>query len=196
MHLPDRLASYSVNISMKLTVPDGTSEVGGSGRRAARTECLCQGWRGGRQMCTRVDSGMRCVRKRDAVQSAQSCSTLCDPMDCSQLGSSVRGIGHGKNTGVDYHFLLQGIFLIQGSNPHLLHCCGFFTAELLSPAVQRVRPQIQRRGRSPKPLGLCASTSIPILGLRKEGIKRTDPITSEPAWPGSSWHPSACLALV
>ena len=27
----------------------------------------------------------------------------------------------GKNTGVGYHFLLQGIFLIQGSNLHLLH---------------------------------------------------------------------------
>ena len=27
----------------------------------------------------------------------------------------------GKNTGVGCHFLLQGIFLIQGSNPHLLH---------------------------------------------------------------------------
>ena len=27
----------------------------------------------------------------------------------------------GKNTGVDCHFLLQGIFLIQGLNPHLLH---------------------------------------------------------------------------
>ena len=26
----------------------------------------------------------------------------------------------GKNTGVGYHFLLQGIFLTQGSNPHLL----------------------------------------------------------------------------
>ena len=26
----------------------------------------------------------------------------------------------GKNSGVDCHFLLQGIFLIQGSNPHLL----------------------------------------------------------------------------
>ena len=25
----------------------------------------------------------------------------------------------GKNTGVDYHFLLQGIFLTQGPNPHL-----------------------------------------------------------------------------
>ena len=28
----------------------------------------------------------------------------------------------GKNTGVDCHFLLQGIFLTQGSNPGLLHC--------------------------------------------------------------------------
>ena len=28
----------------------------------------------------------------------------------------------GKNTGVGCHFLLQGIFLIQGSNPALLHC--------------------------------------------------------------------------
>ena len=28
----------------------------------------------------------------------------------------------GKNTGVDYHALLQGIFLTQGSNPHLLQC--------------------------------------------------------------------------
>ena len=30
-----------------------------------------------------------------------------------------------KNTGVGCHFLLQGIFLTQGSNPrllHLLHC--------------------------------------------------------------------------
>ena len=26
-----------------------------------------------------------------------------------------------KNTGVGCHFLLQGIFLTQGSNPHLLH---------------------------------------------------------------------------
>jgi hypothetical protein len=28
----------------------------------------------------------------------------------------------GKNTGVDCNFLLQGIFLIQESNPPLLHC--------------------------------------------------------------------------
>ena len=28
----------------------------------------------------------------------------------------------GKDTGVDFHFLLQGIFLTQGSNLGLLHC--------------------------------------------------------------------------
>ena len=33
-----------------------------------------------------------------------------------------------KNTGVGCHFLLQGIFLTQGSNLPLLHW-GFFTAE-------------------------------------------------------------------
>ena len=27
----------------------------------------------------------------------------------------------GKNTGVDGHFLLEGIFLTQGWNPHILH---------------------------------------------------------------------------
>ena len=28
----------------------------------------------------------------------------------------------GKNTGMDYHFLLQEILLTQGSNPGLPHC--------------------------------------------------------------------------
>ena len=37
-------------------------------------------------------------------------------------GSSVHGIFPGKNTGVGCHFLLQGIFLTQGSNPDLQHC--------------------------------------------------------------------------
>ena len=56
---------------------------------------------------------------------AQSCLTLCDPMDCSPPGSSVHGDSPGKNTGVGCHALLQGIFLTQGSNPCLLclmHC--------------------------------------------------------------------------
>ena len=35
----------------------------------------------------------------------------------------------GKNTGVGCHFLLQGIFLAQGWNLHLLNAGGFFTTE-------------------------------------------------------------------
>ena len=53
---------------------------------------------------------------------AQSCLTLCDPIDCSLPGSSVHGDSPGKNTGVGCHALLQGIFPTQGSNPGLLHC--------------------------------------------------------------------------
>ena len=40
---------------------------------------------------------------------AQSCLTLCNPMDCSPPGSSVHGDFPGKNTGVGCHALLQGI---------------------------------------------------------------------------------------
>ena len=53
---------------------------------------------------------------------AQSCLTLWDPVDCSPSGSSVHGDSPGKNTGVDYHALLQGIFPTQGLNPGLPHC--------------------------------------------------------------------------
>ena len=52
----------------------------------------------------------------------QSCLTLCNPVDCSPPGSSVRGDSPGKNTGVGCRALLQGIFPTQGSNTGLLHC--------------------------------------------------------------------------
>ena len=45
---------------------------------------------------------------------AQSCPTLCDPMHCISLGSSVHGDSLGKNTGVGSDSLLQGIFPTQG----------------------------------------------------------------------------------
>ena len=50
----------------------------------------------------------------------QSCLTLCDPVDYSLPGSSVRGESPGKNTGVGSHALLHGIFLTKGLNPCLL----------------------------------------------------------------------------
>ena len=50
---------------------------------------------------------------------AQLCLTFCKPMDCRLL---CPWNSPGKNTGVGSHFLLQGNFLTQGSNPRLLHC--------------------------------------------------------------------------
>ena len=56
------------------------------------------------------------------VKVAQSCLTFCNPVDCSSPGSSVQTIFPGKNTGVGFHFLLQGIFPTQGWNPGVPHC--------------------------------------------------------------------------
>ena len=51
------------------------------------------------------------------------CACVCSVVsnsDCSPPGSSVHGDSPGKNTGVGCHFLLQGIFPTQVSNPSLL----------------------------------------------------------------------------
>ena len=62
-----------------------------------------------------------CVRVHTACSVAQSGLTLCDPMDCSLPGSSVYRIITSKNTGAGCHFLLQGLFQTERSNPPLLH---------------------------------------------------------------------------
>ena len=67
---------------------------------------------------------------------AQSCLTLCNPMDCSPPGSSVLGDSPGKNSGVGCHALLQGIFPIQESNPGLLHCRHISPEKPLEPVAQ------------------------------------------------------------
>ena len=51
---------------------------------------------------------------------AQSCPTLCDSMEPTRLLHPWDF--PGKSTGVGCHFLLQGIFPTQGSNPGLPHC--------------------------------------------------------------------------
>ena len=50
-----------------------------------------------------------------------SCGQLFATLWTHLPGFSVPGILPGKNTGVGYHFLLQGIFPTQGSNPGLPH---------------------------------------------------------------------------
>ena len=62
-------------------------------------------------------------------KSLQLYPTLCDPVDCSLPSSSVHGLFQAKNTGVDCHFLLQGIVPTQGSNLFMSFALagGFFT---------------------------------------------------------------------
>ena len=52
---------------------------------------------------------------------AQSCLTLCNPLDLQPTRHLSSWSFPGKNTRVGYHFPLQEIFLTQGSNPWLLH---------------------------------------------------------------------------
>ena len=63
---------------------------------------------------------MSLLRKK--VKSLSCVRLFATPMDYSLPGSSVHENFPGKSTGVDWHFLLQGIFLIQGWNPGLPHC--------------------------------------------------------------------------
>ena len=50
------------------------------------------------------------------VHLLQSCPIVCDHMDCGPPDPSVHGILQARNTGMDCHFLLQGIFPTQGSS--------------------------------------------------------------------------------
>ena len=72
--------------------------------------------KGERKRCIKQQNG----RKNICMLPAQSCQTLYHPMDCSPLDSSAYGILQARNTEGGFHFLLQGIFTIQGSNLHLL----------------------------------------------------------------------------
>ena len=54
------------------------------------------------------------------AQLLQLCPTLCDTIDYSLPGFSVQGDSPGKNTVVDCHDLLHGIFWTRGLNPCLL----------------------------------------------------------------------------
>ena len=62
-----------------------------------------------------------CTKCVYACSVTQSCPALCNPMDCSPPGSSVLGIFQARILEWVCHFLLQGIFPSQGSNPYLLH---------------------------------------------------------------------------
>ena len=89
--------------------------------------------------------------------------------DCSATGSFVHGDSPGKNAGVGCHFLLQGIFLTQGLNLHLLHwqadylppshqgskewmCCAVLSRSVMSDSLQ---PHALEPARLLCPWGFC-----------------------------------------
>ena len=60
--------------------------------------------------------------KKKESEVAQSCLTLCDPMDCSPPGSFIHGILQARILEWVAISLPQEIFLTQGLNPGLPHC--------------------------------------------------------------------------
>ena len=57
---------------------------------------------------------LQCMKVKSESGVAQSCPTLCDPMDCSPPGSSIHGIFQAR--------VLEWGAIAQGSNPYPLHC--------------------------------------------------------------------------
>ena len=53
---------------------------------------------------------------------AQSCPTICDPIDCSPPGSSVPGILQARILEWVAIPFSRGFLLTQGLNPSLPHC--------------------------------------------------------------------------
>ena len=62
-----------------------------------------------------------CSLEESEVKVAQSCPTVCNPMNCSLPGSSVHGILQARILECSSSLLL-GIFPTQGLNPGFLHC--------------------------------------------------------------------------
>ena len=95
----------------------------------------------GKHFCTAfsflpVNSGIReageaslCDQERKAliynriVAVVQSCLTLCDPMDCSPPGSSVRGILQAR--------ILEWFFSRESSQPRVWTCISYIGRQIL-----------------------------------------------------------------
>ena len=93
---------------------DETTSTGSHHPESAVRVTLGVGHSVGLNMCLMNDLyGYMCVK------SLQSCPALCDPMNYGPPGFSLQGDSAGKNPGVGYHGLPQGVFPTQGSNPCL-----------------------------------------------------------------------------
>ena len=106
---------------------------------ASHTRPSQMGWGGG----WAADIGHACLYASVCAKSLQSCLTLYEPMNCSLPGFSVHGILQARRGGC--HFLLQGIFLTQALNPHLLCLLHWQASSLpLAPTGKPVMPSDPR----------------------------------------------------
>ena len=80
-----------------------------------------------------------------AVLSRSDMSTLWDTVDWSPPSSSIHRESPGKNTGVDCHALLQGIFPTQGSNTGLPHSRQILYCLSDGPGKMRVQGHREHR---------------------------------------------------
>ena len=86
------------------------------------------------------------------AKSLRLCLTLCNTIGYS-LQLLCPWDSPGKNTGVGYHALIQGIFLTQGSNPHLfclLHWQAGSSATIQAIEAHKKQKEKPRAGRDPK----------------------------------------------
>ena len=96
----------------------------------------------------------------------------------------------GKSTGVGCHFLLQRIFLTQGSNPVLPHCRQMFY-------------HLSHQGSlacSHLTIGNCAAVKTEICLTRTSVLFLTCQVSSkanseDQTSPGNGWHPSLLYVL-
>ena len=134
---------------------------------------------------------------------AQSCLSLSDSMDCSSLGSSSPWGFPGKNTRVGCHFLLQGVFPTQRSNPCLLCLISrrilyhWATWETLSTSSTQI---LNSKYHSP----LNEKGNLMSPRLRQERYKMSPEHPSMPtkkevlkteAWRGSQWPNSGSPSI-
>ena len=97
-------------------------------------------------------------RERENALSTSACVCVFSDFSSAQLFVTLKTVAHqaplprdspGKNTGVDCHALLQGIFLTQRSNLHLLCLLHWQVGSLpLAPPEKPQGPYNQKYGFS------------------------------------------------
>ena len=112
--------------------------------------CAACGSRGRKKSDTTERLNWTVIKKtpnlKKSAKMLQSRLILCDLIHCSPPGSSVHEDSPDKNTGVGCHALLQGVFLTQELNPHLLDWQGH-SLPLASPGKLPSPPPLHKKSK-------------------------------------------------